>query len=67
MTWSKLYGNARGATSMKAGILGSRDVATTPGSGFIKHCHRAIEARCMLSWLPGFLHDAWMHAFKLLR
>jgi len=52
---------------MKVGILGSGDVAGTLGSGLIKHGHRAIEPLCMLSRIPGFLHDAWAHAFKLLR
>lgn len=27
---------------------------------------RAIEPLCMLWCLPGFLHNDWMHAFKLL-
>jgi len=28
---------------------------------------RAIEALCMLWCIPGFLHNQWTHAFKLLR
>jgi predicted dinucleotide-binding enzyme len=28
---------------------------------------RAIEPLCMLWCIPGFLHNQWMHAFKLLR
>lgn len=28
---------------------------------------RAIEPLCMLWCIPGFLHNHWMHAFKLLR
>lgn len=28
---------------------------------------RAIEPLCMLWCIPGFLHNEWMHAFKLLR
>jgi predicted dinucleotide-binding enzyme len=28
---------------------------------------RAIEPLCMLWCIPGFLHQDWMHAFKLLR
>jgi predicted dinucleotide-binding enzyme len=28
---------------------------------------RAIEPLCMLWCIPGFLHDEWTHAFKLLR
>ncbi len=28
---------------------------------------RAIEPLCMLWCLPGFLHNQWTHAFKLLR
>jgi predicted dinucleotide-binding enzyme len=27
---------------------------------------RAIEPLCMLWCIPGFLHDDWQHAFKLL-
>jgi 8-hydroxy-5-deazaflavin:NADPH oxidoreductase len=28
---------------------------------------RAIEPLCMLWCIPGFLHNDWMHAFKVLR
>ncbi len=28
---------------------------------------RAIEPLCVLWCIPGFLHNEWMHAFKLLR
>lgn len=28
---------------------------------------RAIEPLCILWCIPGFLHNEWMHAFKLLR
>jgi len=28
---------------------------------------RAIEPLCILWCIPGFLHNQWMHAFKLLR
>ena len=28
---------------------------------------RAIESLCVLWCIPGFLHNKWMHAFKLLR
>ncbi len=28
---------------------------------------RAIEPLCMLWCIPGFLHNDWLHAFKLLR
>jgi hypothetical protein len=28
---------------------------------------RAIEPLCMLWCIPGFLHNDWVHAFKLLR
>ena len=28
---------------------------------------RAIEPLCMLWCIPGFLHNEWIHAFKLLR
>jgi predicted dinucleotide-binding enzyme len=28
---------------------------------------RAIEPLCMLWCIPGFLHNHWMHAFKLLK
>ncbi len=28
---------------------------------------RAIEPLCMLWCIPGFLHNEWVHAFKLLR
>ena len=27
---------------------------------------RAIESLCMLWCIPGFLHNQWTHAFKLL-
>jgi 8-hydroxy-5-deazaflavin:NADPH oxidoreductase len=27
---------------------------------------RAIEPLCMLRCIPGFLHNQWVHAFKLL-
>lgn len=28
---------------------------------------RAIEPLCILWCIPGFLHNQWMHAFKLLK
>jgi len=28
---------------------------------------RAIEPLCMLWCIPGFLHNQWTHAFKLLK
>jgi predicted dinucleotide-binding enzyme len=28
---------------------------------------RAIESLCVLWCIPGFLHNKWMHAFKILR
>jgi hypothetical protein len=28
---------------------------------------RAIEPLCMLYCIPGFTHDRWTHAFKLLK
>jgi predicted dinucleotide-binding enzyme len=28
---------------------------------------RAIEPLCILWCIPGFLHNQWTHAFKLLR
>jgi predicted dinucleotide-binding enzyme len=28
---------------------------------------RAIEPLCMLWCIPGFMHNDWYHAFKLLR
>ena len=63
---------------MKVGLLGSGDMAKTLGSGFLKHGHDlTMGTRTpakLADWakqnpkghIGGFLHNDWIHAFKLL-
>jgi predicted dinucleotide-binding enzyme len=60
-----LCGNSEAAKATVKKILGqfgweSADMGTAEAA-------RAIEPLCMLWCIPGFLHNEWTHAFKLLR
>ncbi len=60
-------------------ICGNDDAAKKLVSGLLDHfgwetadmgraeAARAIEPLCMLWCIPGFLHNDWVHGFKLLR
>lgn len=60
-------------------ICGNNDAAKTTVSGILDQfgwetadmgkaeAARAIEPLCMLWCIPGFLHNDWTHAFKLLK
>ena len=60
-------------------ICGNNDAAKKTVSGIVAElgwevadmgsaeAARAIEPLCMLWCIPGFLHNEWTHAFKLLR
>jgi hypothetical protein len=60
-------------------ICGNDDEAKTEASGIVDllgfdvedmggaQSARAIEPLCILWCIPGFLHNRWTHAFKLLR
>jgi predicted dinucleotide-binding enzyme len=60
-----ICGNDEGAKKIATGILDqfgweTEDMGKVEGA-------RAIEPLCMLWCIPGFLHNQWTHAFKLLR
>jgi predicted dinucleotide-binding enzyme len=60
-----ICGNDDGAKLVTAKILDEFGWETADmGSA---EAARAIEPLCMLWCLPGFLHNEWTHAFKLLR
>lgn len=59
-----ICGNDESAKKIVSGILDqfgweTADMGTTEAA-------RAIEPLCMLWCIPGFLHNQWTHAFKLL-
>lgn len=54
-------GDAKGAVT---GLLGDLGWDTADMGGAI--AARAIEPLCMLWCIPGFTHNEWTHAFKLL-
>jgi hypothetical protein len=60
-----ICGNDEGAKATVAGVLDefgwdAADMGRAAAA-------RAIEPLCMLWCIPGFLHQDWVHAFKLLR
>ena len=60
-----ICGNDEEAKKMVTGILDSfgwetEDMGTAEAA-------RAIEPLCILWCIPGFLHNQWAHAFKLLK
>ncbi len=60
-----ICGNNEAAKKTVAGVLDEFgwDVADMGGA----EAARAIESLCMLWCIPGFLHNQWTHAFKLLQ
>lgn len=51
---------------MRVGGLGSGVSGEVEDMGTAR-ASRAIEPRCVLFCIPGFLRNEWGHAFKLLR
>lgn len=60
-----ICGNNKAAKKTVAGVLDEFGWETADMGG--AEAARAIESLCMLWCIPGFLHNQWMHAFKLLR
>jgi predicted dinucleotide-binding enzyme len=60
-----ICGNDAGAKKTVTGIL-ARFGWETEDMGAAEAA-RAIEPLCMLWCIPGFLHNSWNHAFKLLK
>jgi predicted dinucleotide-binding enzyme len=60
-----ICGNDEGAKRAAGGILHQLGWETADMGGV--EAARAIEPLCMLWCIPGFLHQEWVHAFKLLR
>jgi 8-hydroxy-5-deazaflavin:NADPH oxidoreductase len=60
-----ICGNNEGAKKAVGGILEQFGWEAADMGG--AEAARAIEPLCMLWCIPGFLHNQWTHAFKLLR
>jgi predicted dinucleotide-binding enzyme len=60
-----ICGNDEAAKKSVTGILDQFGWETADMGGV--ESARAIEPLCMLWCLPGFLHNQWTHAFKLLK
>jgi 8-hydroxy-5-deazaflavin:NADPH oxidoreductase len=60
-----ICGNHTGAKQTVTGILDAFGWETADMGG--AEAARAIEPLCMLWCIPGFLHNQWAHAFKLLK
>lgn len=60
-----ICGNNQAAKEQITGVLDAFGWETVD-MGFAESA-RAIEPLCMLWCLPGFLHNQWTHAFKLLQ
>ena len=60
-----ICGNDAAAKAMVTGILDQFGWDTADMGQ--AEAARAIEPLCMLWCIPGFLHNDWVHAFKLLR
>ncbi|MGA7341512.1 MAG: NAD(P)-binding domain-containing protein [Terracidiphilus sp.] len=60
-----ICGNDAGAKATVSGILEELGWETAD-MGSVEAA-RAIEPLCILWCIPGFLHNEWMHAFKLLK
>ncbi len=59
-----ICGNDAAAKEIVSGILDQFGWETADMGG--AEAARAIEPLCMLWCIPGFLHNQWTHAFKLL-
>ncbi len=59
-----ICGNNEGAKKTVAAVLDEIGWDTVDMGG--AEAARAIESLCMLWCIPGFLHNQWTHAFKLL-
>jgi 8-hydroxy-5-deazaflavin:NADPH oxidoreductase len=59
-----ICGNNQAAKKTVAGVLDELGWDTADMGG--AEAARAIESLCMLWCIPGFLHNQWTHAFKLL-
>jgi hypothetical protein len=59
-----ICGNDDAAKKAVTGILDQFGWETADMGG--AEAARAIEPLCMLWCIPGFLHNQWTHAFKLL-
>ena len=59
-----ICGNNQAAKKTVAGVLDELGWDTADMGG--AEAARAIESLCMLWCIPGFLHNQWSHAFKLL-
>ena len=60
-----ICGNDAAAKDVVRGILGQFGWSTEDMGG--AEAARAIEPLCILWCVPGFLHNDWRHAFKMLR
>ncbi|HSR65174.1 MAG TPA: NAD(P)-binding domain-containing protein [Xanthomonadaceae bacterium] len=60
-----ICGNDAAAKDVVRGILGQFGWDTEDMGGV--EAARAIEPLCILWCVPGFLHNDWRHAFKMLR
>lgn len=60
-----ICGNDQGAKQVVRGILDQFGWETADMGG--AESARAIEPLCMLWCIPGFQHNQWTHAFKLLQ
>lgn len=60
-----ICGNDTEAKAVVTGILDQFGWETEDMGGV--EAARAIEPLCMLYCIPGFTHDQWTHAFKLLK
>ena len=60
-----ICGNDEDAKKTVTGILDQFGWETADMGG--AEASRAIEPLCMLWCIPGFLHNQWTHAFKLLK
>lgn len=60
-----ICGNDEGAKQTVAALLD--ELGWDSGDMGAATAARAIEPLCMLWCIPGFLHNEWTHAFKLLR
>ncbi len=60
-----ICGNDQAAKKTVSGVLDEFGWETADMGG--AEAARAIESLCMLWCIPGFLHNQWTHAFKLLQ
>jgi 8-hydroxy-5-deazaflavin:NADPH oxidoreductase len=60
-----ICGNDEGAKEVVSGLL--HQFGWEPADMGGVEAARAIEPLCILWCLPGFMHNEWTHAFKLLR